>query len=150
MGSTSHTLSLRELLEDGIPIDLPGDLLRLYGPLISIFGTRVELCHQTVKDYFVGESKAFDTKEAHCHIAEVCARAIDGAPDRRRNGSFESVDSTITIIGGNEITSPELLGYAARYWADHVRAGTGEFPAETTNFSDAHTSRLFLRQYRTS
>lgn len=139
VASISDGLQLRGLLEELAPGDLPGDLQRLFGPLIHISDSEVQLSHQTVKEWLLRHS-GIQTQHAHSRIGEICARTIDGAPDGMKNGSFESLDSIVTIVGGDVVVCPELLGYAARYWTKHSQ--------EASQQSNGY--RLKLRQFRRS
>ena len=141
--------SLRTALEEYIPADLSGDIIRLFGPLVRVIGSRVELSHLTLKEYLLDHSnpisipKLTSISEVHYRLAEICARAMDGAVECPRRGSFESVDSVITVIGEHGPLCPEILQYAAESLEMHKAAaeGSGKLP-------EAKRKNLELRMYR--
>lgn len=78
------------------PLDLGGDLLRLFGSLTRIEvdrrtkyidhqanqpinRSRIQLVHLSVKDHFPGHSTRVGAREARLRIAEISLRSIDGS-----------------------------------------------------------------------
>ncbi|KAK2686835.1 hypothetical protein QWA68_014728 [Fusarium oxysporum] len=110
-------------LVDARPIDLRGDLKRLFGPLIRVADT-VELTHQTVKEFFLLEVD--DCEEAssmplvlsddrHIKIAITCLFCMT----RNYKPEFNDASSVDTILG---VDIPPFYPYARRYCQAHMSA----------------------------
>lgn len=132
--TAEYLLDPQNNMESYRPIDLGGDLARLFGPLIHIEGTinemdgqsnsnmhrryspHVLLCHQTVKEYFINRSDFIDTGKTHLQMAILCARIYDGTiegdPDTEPMG-HDFDDQTI-----NELVASDSTPYSY-FWERH-------------------------------
>ncbi|KAJ4354479.1 uncharacterized protein N0V89_006216 [Didymosphaeria variabile] len=115
-----------------LPMDLEGDLARLFGPLVHIEGAsetlsnitdgysscRVKLCHQTVKDHFINEPGFIHAGETHLQMAKLCARIYDGTiegdPDTKSGYDIDDM----TIVG---VSWSESNPYS-HFWENHKEA----------------------------
>jgi len=107
-------------IEELRPMDLGGDLKRLFGPLIQV-SERVELIHQTVKEFFLNrESEEHEENQLlrydrNIHIALICLFCLIR---NRTNGSYHA-SSINTILG---VRIPPFYPYAKTYCVDHRQA----------------------------
>ncbi|RDL37811.1 uncharacterized protein BP5553_05244 [Venustampulla echinocandica] len=121
----------RNSLVDARPIDLRGDLRRLFGPLIRI-GDAVELVHQTVKDYFFLESnqQQLQTKfsvlspDRHINIAKVCLFCLG-----QNKHAMTSANSLNSILG---VGVPPFFAYAHKYCNRHREAAVENHESNET------------------
>jgi hypothetical protein len=100
-------------------MDLGGDLKRLFGPLIQV-SERVELIHQTVKEFFLNrESEEHENQllrhDQNIHIALICLFCL---MKNRTNGSYHA-SSINTILG---VRIPPFYPYAKTYCVYHRQA----------------------------
>jgi len=101
-------------------MDLGGDLKRLFGPLIQV-SEKVELIHQTVKEFFLNresdchEENQLLPHDRNIHIALICLFCLIR---NRTNGSYHA-SSLNTILG---VRIPPFYPYAKAYCIDHRQA----------------------------
>lgn len=106
-------------IEELRPMDLGGDLKRLFGPLIQV-SEKVELIHQTVKEFFLNrESEKHENQllrhDRNIHIALICLFCL---MKNRTNGSYHA-SSINTILG---VRIPPFYPYAKTYCVYHRQA----------------------------
>jgi hypothetical protein len=107
-------------IEELRPMDLGGDLKRLFGPLIQV-SEKVELIHQTVKEFFLNrESEEHEENQLlhhdrNIHIALVCLFCLI---KNRTNESYYA-SSINTILG---VRIPPFYPYAKTYCVNHRQA----------------------------
>jgi hypothetical protein len=131
-------------LIDARPIDLKGDLKRLFGPLIRITDT-VELVHQSAKDFFFLESNrqllqskySVLTPDRHIDIAKVCVFCLG---QNKQSADYDA-GSNKTILG---IKIPPFYPYAHRYWSRHREAAVRNHESnEKIALFDVYRERTF-------
>jgi hypothetical protein len=99
--------------------DLRGDLTRLFGPLIQVPQvedgpcgdcSRINLCHQTVKEHFLKKSSFIDVAGTHFQMAELCTCILQSViPGDSDTTSIDTNDGAVTILLGDEDYSEKWL-----------------------------------------
>ncbi|KAF8545004.1 ankyrin repeat-containing domain protein [Trichophaea hybrida] len=90
--------------------DITREKISFCGHLLKITDNRVNLVHQSAKDYLLSDSdpdpRFHVTDHAHTEIARKC---------------FECIQSGDLIDGRMCLDKPSLLEYAIQYWPEHSR-----------------------------
>lgn len=110
-------------LSDFMPIDLEGDLSRIFGPLVHIDAANrdVRLIHQSVREHFLAELGTKHARATHLQFAEVCFRTIDGtAADSLDGSETGSMDTDYTVTGGANPDAMAFAVYARQYGRRHL------------------------------
>jgi hypothetical protein len=113
-------------LSDFVPVDLEGDLQRMFGPLIQISNSNrdVRLIHQTVREHFMEQLGKRHARASHLRLAEVCFRTIDGTTADSLDGDSRSIaasmNSDYTVTGGANLDAMDFAVYAKSYATRHL------------------------------
>lgn len=145
-----NPLDSTNLVEFYEPIDVEGDISRMFGPLLIIepdiqYGdapnhrlwSRIKLCHLSVRDHFLLRPGFIQEGRVHAQMAILCARQMDGtitgdpAVLPREDDDFDA--DTIS----DPFTGPYTL-----FWSRHVEMATD------TDEEEAKAMRLWRKPWR--